>query len=137
MTLRKAYVLCLLFLCTLPGLVGCNFGALGPGPTDGGPRILRPSPIPSPSPPGRILYGSGDSIWQMDGGGRGKFVATTEETGPGQPLWMRWSPLQFVDGRLDTYADSGQWNIYMIDVHTKEIQRLTYDGATDMPIDWK
>ena len=48
------------------------------------------------------------------------------------------SNVQFEDGRFgDPYKDLGQWDIYTIDIYTKEIVRLTDDQAMEMHIDWR
>lgn len=48
------------------------------------------------------------------------------------------SNVQFENGLFgDPYTDLGQWDIYTIDIYTKEIERLTNDEAMEMHIDWK
>jgi len=65
--------------------------------------------------------------------------------GSSKPVWSPDSTkiafvsnVRFEGGKFaDPYEDLDQWDIYTIDVHTKEIRRLTNDEAMEMHIDWR
>ncbi len=48
------------------------------------------------------------------------------------------SNVQFENGQFgDPYTDLGQWDIYIVDIYTREVLRLTDDRAMEMHIDWR
>jgi Tol biopolymer transport system component len=48
------------------------------------------------------------------------------------------SNVNFMEGHFaDPYMNLGQWDIFTVDIQTRQIQRLTNDPAMEMHIDWK
>lgn len=111
---------------------------------------LNPSSTPepvtsSPQPIGTMSFNQGLIILALDEGGNSHlFAYQPEETGAGQPLpltrltygpWDDIDPAISADGKTIAFASnrSGYWDIYLLDLDSGGITRLTdtldYDGS--------